>query len=422
MNYWNVAVVACTGLRSEAKAVRRRLSKAWNSTPDAKFTLASVDCLDQAFVEQLDAVVIIADAGAKHTSIVRPLSRLDELHVPTMALLDESPRPGSVFETANVMIDARTTDGTILCARLHGMMHRQREVNMLRHDIVVGGLSHGGLGGEVARMHEELQLAAQAQRELLPRELPTINGISVAALWRPAQYVSGDIYDVIRLDNDHLGLFLADAVGHGVAAALMTMVISRSLVTRVAEGSSWQILDPSEVMSQLNQQMLGRHIHPSRFATAVYAVINCRSRRMVLSAAGHPPPFLVHADGRSDTLETSGGLLGVFDDEDYDQVEVDLETGDRLLMYTDGFEHAFPKEGLEGDPDEAHKRRLPTQVYREEFQRLYSAEGSDDVIEKIQRRLDVQSGSLHQADDLTLLCMHAGEATQAEPAPEKLAA
>ena len=61
-------------------------------------------------------------------------------------------------------------------------------------------------------------------------------------------------------------------------------------------------------------------------------------------------------------------------------------------------------------------------MYREEFQRLYSAEGSDGVIEKIERRLDVQSGSLHQADDLTLLCMHAGQATQAEPAPEKLAA
>lgn len=284
---------------------------------------------------------------------------------------------------------------------------------MLRHDVVVDRLSHGGLGTEVERMHEELQLAAQAQRELLPRELPTINGISVAALWRPAQYVSGDIYDVIRLDDDHLGLFLADAVGHGVAAALMTMVISRSLVTRVAEGSSWQILDPSEVLTQLNQQMLGRHIHPSRFATAVYAVINCRSRRMVLSAAGHPPPFLVHADGRSDTLETSGGLLGVFDDEDYDQVEIDLETGDRLLMYTDGFEQAFPR-----DESAENGTSLPSDRCREEFRKLCSIANPEGMIEAIGRRLDVQSGSLHQADDLTLLCIQAGPPTASKAMPE----
>ncbi len=285
MNYWNIGVVACDGLESEAKKIRRRLSKAWNIKPDAQFSLTRLKTLEQAVVEQLDAVVIIADVEAKHTALVRPLSLLDELHVPVIALLDNSPLTSSVFESTNVLIDARTVSGDILCARLHGLLHRQEEVNLLRRDVVMGSLTHDGLGDEVARMHEELQLAAQAQREILPRELPTVHGVTVAALWRPAQYVSGDIYDVVQLDDDHLGLFLADAVGHGVAAALMTMVIARSLTTKVAEGTSWRILEPREVLGRLNEQMLGCKVQSSRFATAVYAVVNCRTRRMAIATA-----------------------------------------------------------------------------------------------------------------------------------------
>ncbi|MHC4129257.1 MAG: PP2C family protein-serine/threonine phosphatase, partial [Planctomycetota bacterium] len=157
---------------------------------------------------------------------------------------------------------------------------------------------------------------------------------------------SGDIYDVIRLDDDHLGVFLADAVGHGVSAALMTMVICQSLTTRVADGSSSRILDPADVLNRLNQQMLRQRLHPSRFATAIYAVIDCQRRRATVAAAGHPPPLLVHEGGGVDPLTAGGGLLGVFEDEVYDQVEVDLAVDDRLLLYTDGFEQARPPASL----------------------------------------------------------------------------
>jgi sigma-B regulation protein RsbU (phosphoserine phosphatase) len=329
--------------------------------------------------------------------------------VPVLALLDRSPEPGGVFEHAGVMVNDRATNGALLCARLHGMLHRQREVNQLRHEIVMARLSHGGLGEEVAKMHEELQLAAQAQRELLPGELFSLHGVRVAAMWRPAQYVSGDIYDVTRLDDDHLGLFLADAVGHGVSAALMTMVISQSLTTRVIEGDQWRILQPSAVLAGLNTKLIGRTVQPSRFATAVYAVINCRTRHMTLATAGHPPPFLVHRDGSFEVLETSGGLLGIFADQPFDERHVSLAEGDSLMLYTDGFEQAFPT------AQEPGRRRAPTKVYREELLGLGRAGDPLRMIEEIAQRLDVQSGSLHQVDDLTLLCVHAGKLAFSEP-------
>ena len=418
MEYWNIAVIAHPGSDSDAAEVGAYLTKTWNSHPPALFRVSSLAELESSPLDDLDAVVLVVDGLTKSTELVRPLTMLEEHHVPVLALLEESPDAQGVFEHAAVLVEGRATPGAVLCARLHGMLHRQREINRLRGDIAVARASHVGLGDEVAKMHEELQLAAHAQRELMPDALPSVHGVSVAALWRPAQYVSGDIYDVIRLDDDHVGLFLADAVGHGVSAALMTMVICQSLTTRVLEGSSWRILDPADVLNRLNQQMLRQRLHPSRFATAVYAVIDCRYRRMALAGAGHPPPLLVHEDGRVDPMTTGGGLLGVFEDETYDQIEIDLATDDHLLLYTDGFEQAFPQDER-GTP-----RGRPTTRYRQEFLELCAESSPQDMIESIARRLDAQAGSLHQIDDLTLLCMHAGPLAQSEQVsdPESLAA
>jgi sigma-B regulation protein RsbU (phosphoserine phosphatase) len=418
MGYWNIAVIAHPGPDAEAGEVGAYLTRTWNSYPPALFKVTGLEELQANSLEDLDAVVLVADGLTRSAELVRPLTMLEENHVPVLALLDESPDSHGVFEHAAVLVESRATPGAVLCARLHGMLHRQREIDRLRSDIAVARASHLGLGDEVAKMHEELQLAAHAQRELLPEALPTMHGVNVAALWRPAQYVSGDIYDVIQLDDDHVGLFLADAVGHGVSAALMTMVICQSLTTRVHEGSSWRILDPADVLNRLNQQMLHQRLHPSRFATAVYAVIDCRYRRMALAGAGHPPPLLMHDGGGVDLMTTGGGLLGVFEDETYDQIEVDLSLGDHLLLYSDGFEQAFPQE------DRSTPRGRPTNRYRQEFEKLRAESNPQAMIESIAQRLDSQAGSLHQVDDLTLLCMHAGPLAQSEqlPDPESLAA
>ncbi len=403
MTNWNIAIVVSPGTGSWARKTRRLLAASWNSQPEADLKIVKLSLLTKAMMEELDGVVLLASSKAHQPALVKPLTELDELHVPVLALLNGAPEPGGVFEHASVLVEDRNSNGSILCARLHGMMHRQREVNRLRREVAMSRVWHGGLGDEVARMHDELQLAASAQRELLPQTLPNVHDVSVATLWRPAQYVSGDIYDVTQLDDDHIGLFLADAVGHGVSAALMTMVITQSLTTSVQERAGWRILDPGEVLTRLNDQLIGRRIHPSRFATAVYAVVDCRERRMAIASAGHPPAILMRADGRAETLSTSGGLLGVFEDEQYEQIELPLGPGERLLLYSDGFEHAFP------DPAAASDRGPKrSDLYREEFRKLADAKDPQDMIETISRRLDLQSGSLHQPDDLTLLCLQAG--------------
>jgi sigma-B regulation protein RsbU (phosphoserine phosphatase) len=301
------------------------------------------------------------------------------------------------------LIELFDRDDQTLCSKLEGMLHRQEAVKRLQTEVSIAHRCHGGLQGEIARMHEELQLAAMVQREFLPRELPHLYGVEFAALWRPAHYVSGDIYDIARLDDDHVGVFIADAVGHGVPAALMTMVICRSLTTKIITGNAYQLIEPAEVLARLNRDMIRRQGRTTRFATAVYAIVNCRSREVRLAGAGHPPPLLLGADGSTRSIEPAGGLLGVFEDETYEQVSFDVAVGDRLLMYSDGFEQAFPKAQAD-----AYERKLPNNRYREEFEQLAAAATPQEMVSTISRRLDDQTGSLHQLDDLTMICMRAG--------------
>lgn len=404
MMRWNVTVAAVPGHEASADALCHRLSSAWRAGNSASFSVAGgADTLAPENVKTTDAIILIADNQATQSVMLNLLNMLEEAGLPVLALLGDDPGPNNCFEFAGAVVDRFDAPDDRLCALLLGLLHRQREVKRLRGEVALTQRFHGGLKGQIAKINEELQLAAVVQREFLPRDLPTMHGVDFAALWRPTNYVSGDIYDVMRLDEDHIGIFIADAVGHGVPAALMTMVICRSLVTKEITGNSYRLVPPSEVLSRLNAEMIRRQGRTTRFTTAVYGVVNCRSRTLTLAGAGHPPPLLLHADGTSQLLETTGGLLGVFPDESFSQIEIELRSDDRVLLYTDGFEQAFPVA-----TEDNYERRLPSNQYRSEFGLLTSHATAAEMVQAINQRLDDQDGSLHQIDDLTLICMLAG--------------
>ena len=404
---WNVIVAALEGHAAQADALARRMHAAWKASTPATFTTAGAAELQPGSLGSIDTVILVGDRQSAQSSTLASLNLMEDAGVPVLALLDGLPEAGNVFDFAGAVIEPWTADDHHLCSLLQGMLHRQQEVKRLRAEVALSQRFHGGLKGEIAKMHEELQLAALVQREFLPREAPAMHGVEFAALWRPTNYVSGDIYDLIRLDEDHVGVFLADAVGHGVPAALMTMVICRSLSTKDIIGNSYHIVPPAEVLTRLNAEMIRRQGRSTRFVTAVYAVINCRKRIMQLAGAGHPPPLRLAADGASSVLETVGGLLGIFPDEVYEQTEIELSMGDRILFYTDGFEQAFPN-ALQDERD----RRIPTNRYRSEFDQLGTLKTAEEMVEAISRRLDDQVGSLHQIDDLTLVCARMGSLAQ----------
>jgi len=287
-----------------------------------------------------------------------------------------------------------------LATALRALVGRQLEIQRLQSDALNALHFSGGLRSEIDNIQEELQLAASVQREFLPRQLPTLGGIAVAVLWRPAAYVSGDIYNVLRLDEHHLGLFVIDAVGHGVPAALLTLVISRGLLTKEISGNAYRILSPGEALARVNDEMLSRAGRTTRFATAIYAVIDTRNHRLTVATAGHLPMLRMTRGGRCQAIPTQGGLLGVFEDEVFVEESIDLDLGDRLFFYTDGFEQAFPEMGQ--DPAAP---RLPNRRFIDVFNEFSALENPSDVIEQIELRLDEERDLFPQIDDLTLLCV-----------------
>ncbi len=402
MNRWNVIICPLDGQNDVGIRWQKSLTQHWPTDIHPIVTnIMGLEDLNSAEYELIDLVLFIVGQSYDSSLALHALAMLEEACVPVTSLYTNTPDENDVFLFAGALLDPVDTQPELLCAKLQGLLHRQSMIRQLRQEVSVAQRFQGGLRGEISRMHEELQLAAMVQREFLPREIPSLHGIDFGVLWRPASYISGDIYDIMRLDEDHIGLFIADAVGHGVPAALMTMVISRSLVTRERSNQSLRILEPWEVMSRLNTEMIRLQGQTTRFATGAYALINCRSRELRLAGAGHPPPLLLSADNEIKQLETQGGLLGIFEDETYNQIEIELAVGDRMLAYSDGFEQAFP---LTSEDD--YERRLPTMRYKEVFLESASAETPQEMVQILGQRLDDESGSLHQVDDLTFICMH----------------
>lgn len=192
---------------------------------------------------------------------------------------------------------------------------------------------------------EEMQLAQQLQQDFLPRTLPRVGPVRFNVRYLAAGFVSGDIYDVTRLDETHIGFYVADAVGHGMPAALMTMFIKKALQTKRISGNTYEIIPPREALAQLNADLHRQKLSLCEFCTAVYGVIDTATLTCTLSRAGHPPPIWIHADGSEEAVSPRGSLLGILEQATFEQRTVPLQPGDRLLIYSDGAEDVICGKG-----------------------------------------------------------------------------
>jgi len=197
---------------------------------------------------------------------------------------------------------------------------------------------------------QEMQLAGRLQRDFLPKLTEPIGNLEVTAIYRPASFVSGDIFDVFRIDEDHTGIYLADAVGHGMAASLLTMFIKRAIVPKRVSGDSYTIVEPDEVLAALNDALADEALPNCQFVTGCYLLINHRTNTMRYARGGHPYPILIDVDGAVSELKSSGGLLGIIKGEEFETCETTLHAGDKLIIYTDGIELAFTDDP-DGPPD-----------------------------------------------------------------------
>jgi sigma-B regulation protein RsbU (phosphoserine phosphatase) len=196
-------------------------------------------------------------------------------------------------------------------------------------------------GAARLEIHEqELQRAREIQQSLLPKEIPQLPGIAVATAWQPALAVGGDYFDVLRLDGNRLAICIADVSGKGVAAALLMANVQASLRASVRDLDS-----PARVCGIVNG-MLRESIAGNKFVTFFCGVLDANTRTFCYCNAGHPYPILV-SDGAAHTLDEGGAVLGVFPSWDYQDSSVNLKSGDRLLLFTDGITEAEDAQGEE---------------------------------------------------------------------------
>lgn len=327
----------------------------------------------------------------------------DALQQANAAILWLTEGAGESAEGGGLIECQRSDRADHIAVRLHTLLTRQQTVASLAREVRMLQKIEGNLHVEFGRLQEELQLAAAVQREMLPKALPEVASLRIGTLFRPVGYVSGDIYTVERLSERSVGIFLADAVGHGVPAALMTMVISRSLRFREALSEKGRLLSPGEILTRLNEEMI---LHQEcfggngRFATAICCIIDVPDRRIVMASAGHPQPLRISATGECCKVPVEGAMLGIFPNEQYAEVAVELADAERLLLFTDGFETAYPNAAAD-----LFGRRLPNERYIEKMSGATTGTGHPaEVLETLRSTLNEQLGSLHQVDDITAVC------------------
>jgi len=178
-------------------------------------------------------------------------------------------------------------------------------------------------------LDRELHLARGIQASILPRAMPNVAGLSVAARYEPMTAVAGDFYEFLDLGRSRLGVLVADVSGHGVPAALIASMVKVAIAGQRARAES-----PSSVLTGMNETLSGQL--GGQYVTAAYLFLDREAGVMRYAAAGHPPLLVFPREAAAREVEENGLPLGILDGSEYGQVEAPLRAGDRFLLYTDG--------------------------------------------------------------------------------------
>jgi sigma-B regulation protein RsbU (phosphoserine phosphatase) len=179
-------------------------------------------------------------------------------------------------------------------------------------------------------IRNELEIARRIQSSILPEEMPHLEGLQVAARYLPMSEVAGDFYDFLVVDDRRVGVLIADVSGHGVPAALVASMMKVAIAAQFEHAH-----DPAKVMAGLNSVLSGKF--QGQFVTAAYLFLDLEKRTGQYSAAGHPP--LLHycaANQQVQGVVENGLILGVMPFATYESRPIQLDEGDRFLLYTDG--------------------------------------------------------------------------------------
>ena len=239
----------------------------------------------------------------------------------------------------------------------------------------------------------DLAVAREIQQAILPRIFPPFpeneRELDLAALMTPAKDVGGDFYDFFRIDEDRIGLVMADVSGKGIPAAIF-MAVSRKLIRTIG----LQGYAPGDCLTKSNE-LLSKESVDCMFVTVFYAIYNVKTGEMEYSNGGHNSPVIIKADGSVQMLPTSTScMVGAVEGITYPKETLTLGVGDTLVMYTDGVNEAM-NEANEEYGDDRMMNFLATQ------------KGKDcrSIIDNQLADIKAFVGNAPQSDDITLMAL-----------------
>ena len=249
------------------------------------------------------------------------------------------------------------------------------------------------MANEKKRLDHDLEIARDIQRILLPSEAPAINGFQISGINVPARQVSGDYFDYIHVDQERLGVAIADVSGKGVPASLI-MAICRSVLRAEAAGNP----SPADVLRKVNRQLYP-DIKEDMFISMAYLVLDHQHDGVTLARAGHDAPLLYQQRSQTITpIKSPGMVVGIDSGSVFDRLTVDfsvpLERNDCLVLYTDGVTETLNSEG-----DEYGVDRMMQSV------RASANDGAQAIVKTIIEDVREFTGSVPQNDDITVIAI-----------------
>ncbi len=300
---------------------------------------------------------ISADAGWEDA-----MAMMERLHIRHLPVVDDGRLVGILY--------ARQ----LMAHRAH---HLNQQVEKRTHE----------LSERDRTMQYQLQVAGRLlNRALLPKSPPDGPELTWAVRYSPLDALGGDYYDFVNHDEHNVGVLIADAAGHSVPAAMVAVMarIAFAEVTRSTTG-------PAQVLTAMNERLLG--LTEERFVTAFFGRLNRRDRTMTCANAGHPHPIHYSArTGQCQPVGPRGLMLGVMDDVAYPELTINLDSGDRLVFYTDGV-----SEANNGNGDMFGVDRLVEAVSEA------ATHTAEVMLQHIETRLQDFRGDQDAMDDVTIL-------------------
>jgi len=278
-----------------------------------------------------------------------------------------------------------------LTARVNAVLKREQKAKYINPLMSAMGDSFTEKGVEQLGYH--LETATQIQQRLLPKEAPQYENIEITGDLKPSMMVAGDFYDFIPLDDDRLGIAIADVNGKGVPAAML-MVMAQTVLRLVCREED----SPSAVIKRIND-FLAIDTELGVYTTMVYGILDVKSSKFTYSNGGHCPPIRANSQKDSvDFLDKGGLLLGIFDHAEFEEETLTIETGDTLVFYTDGITEA------ENTSEEMYgMQRLV------DFTVKNAALGAEELSNKMKNDLIEFTSTSQRSDDLTIVVIKVNE-------------